>query len=133
VGCPTAVGPSSSTVLYEGICPTGTKAQWGFFTYDTITAGASTVTFRARVADTQANLASATYVDLPTAQSTPTNTQVCTLSGPAPDCPVDLYNTFGTPDNKLPWLELEIGLNPVSGGVCTVNDWQITYSCPPAE
>jgi hypothetical protein len=127
------VGPSTTTVLYEGVCPAGTKAQWGFFTYDTTTPATSNVTFRARTAQTQAGLASATYIDLPTAQSTPTDTQVCALSGPAPDCPVDLYNTFGSPDNKFPWLELEIGLNPVTGGYCTVNDWQITYSCPPAE
>lgn len=132
VGCPKAVGPSTETVLYEGICPVGSKPQWGFFTYNSSTPSTSNITFRARVAMTQATLPSATWQDLATAQSTPTNTQVCTLAGPAP-CPIDLYNTFGTPDNKFPWLELEIGMNPVAGGLCALTDWQVTYSCPPAE
>jgi hypothetical protein len=124
--------PTNVRQTYEAQCPPGTKPQWGFMAYDTTTPGTSTVQFRARTATTQAGLASATFTAVATAQAAP-NTQVCPMSGPAP-CPRDLYTTLGTPDAKYPWLELEAILTPNPVSVApTLNDWQITYSCPPGE
>lgn len=132
VGCPKVFLPTNVRQTYEAQCPPGTKPQWGFMAYDTTTPGTSTVQFRARTATTQTGLGSATFTNLKTAQATP-NTQVCAMSGPVP-CPIDLYTTLGTPNARYPWLQLEAVLTPNPASVTpTLNDWQITYSCPPGE
>ncbi|MCB9580473.1 MAG: VWA domain-containing protein, partial [Polyangiaceae bacterium] len=134
IGCPKALDTTAYTQIYEANCPVGTKPQWGYFAYDSTDPGDSNIVFRARTADLQTGLASATFVPLVTAQSAPTDTQVCPMSGPSP-CPVDLYIKMGTPDAKRRWLELEVTLNPTSNKLNspTLNDWNITYSCPPGE
>jgi hypothetical protein len=68
------------------------------------------------------------------AQATP-DTQVCPLAGPAP-CPVDLYTALGgLPEARNRYLELQITIQPTSDTNQTpsVNNWQVTYSCPDAE
>jgi len=134
VGCPKVLAPQTHYFQYEGQCPPGAKPVWSFFSYDTATPGDSSVTFSARTATTQAGLTSSTFHSLKTAQSTPTDTQVCPMSGPAP-CPVDLFNKLGTPDNILPWLELKVEMTPTSDKLqaSLVNSWLVTYSCPPSE
>jgi hypothetical protein len=134
VGCPKALAPQTHYFQYEGQCPPGAKPVWSFFSYDTATPGDSTVTFSARTATTQAGLTSSSFHNLATAQSTPTNTQVCPMSGPSP-CPIDLFNKLSTPDNILPWLELKVDMTPTTDKLqaSLVNSWLVTYSCPPSE
>ena len=134
VGCPKQLGPTTYYFTYEGKCPPGAKPIWNFFAYDTVCPGDSSIDFDARAATTQTGLASASFHDLAVAQSTPTNTQVCPMSGPSP-CPVDLFTALGVPDQKLPWLELKVTLNPTSDKMqaSVVNTWLVTYSCPPSE
>ncbi len=134
VGCPKVLATTKYNQIYEANCPLGSKPQWGYFAYDSVDPGDSSIAFRARTADLQTGLSTATYKPLATAQSAPTDTQVCPLSGPSP-CPVDLYIKLGTPDAKRRWLELEVTLNPTSNklNTPTLNNWNITYSCPPGE
>lgn len=132
LGCPKGLGPKTVLVPYQGQCPAGSKPVWNFFSYDTTAPNTSTIGFRARTADTQVGLATASWHNLATAQSQPTDTQVCPLTGPAP-CPIDLFAALASPDQKRPWLELEIKLTPGGGGSPVVNGFNVTYSCPPSE
>jgi hypothetical protein len=132
LGCPKGSGPMTVTLDHHGQCPPGSKPTWNFFSYDTSTPATSTVTFRLRTADTQAGLGAASWHNLAVAQSTPTNTQVCPLTGPAP-CPVDAFTALGFPDQKREWAQLEMALTPAGGGSPVVNGFNLTYSCPPSE
>lgn len=132
-GCSTLLQPNPYRQTYDGVCPAGGKTQWSFLAYDSSTPGDSSVRFRARTADTEAALAAATFVDLATAQASP-DTQRCQLSGPAP-CPVDLFQLLGADAAWMRYLELEASVRPTTDqrSTATLNAWQITYSCPPAE
>ena len=82
------VGPDMDRVAalterYESECNEESQVQWGFLTYNASTPGDSNVEFRVRTAQTEAELESATFVDLITAQAS-TDTQVCGFAGPAP-------------------------------------------------
>ncbi|WP_437283203.1 vWA domain-containing protein [Sorangium sp. So ce375] len=139
-----AVVPCASTSVtsmttswerYQGVCPPGTKVQWGFLRYRTATPGDSSVEFYVRAADTPANLGSATVRLAATAHATPINTQVCDETS-APTCAVDLFDVLGElPDARQDYLEVRMTLNPTStgGGGVQVQDWEITYSCPDTE
>ncbi|MFZ5890757.1 MAG: lectin-like protein [Myxococcota bacterium] len=132
-GCPGVYTASTSSQQYQGVCPSGTFPQWGYFTYNTSAPGDSSVVFSVRAASTMAGLATATPKTLATAKSTPTDTQVCTKTGPA-GCPIDLYALLGT-SAKMPFLQLDVAVNPTSSKdkTATVNNWEVTYSCPPSE
>ena len=132
LGCPKRPGSNRVTIPYQAQCPAGTKPQWNFFAYDSTTPNTSTIDFRVRAADTQALLAGATWKNLGTAQSTPTDTQICSLAGPSP-CPLDLFATLGSPDQKRSWIELEVTLVSGGGGSPVLNTFDATYSCPPSE
>ncbi len=104
VGCPTLYNQSDTLQYYEAVCPSGSKPQWGYLTWDTTTPSDSSVDFQIRTATTQPGLSLKTQALAGTAVAAPTNTQVCTLS----TCYVDLYTFLGLPDAKLPWLELQL-------------------------
>jgi hypothetical protein len=118
---------------YYADCPTGSVPQWGFFAYETETAGDSSIAFRARVATSEADLAHQDFQDWMVATSSP-DTQVCSISGPAP-CPFDIYEKVGDVKAHYPWLEMEADLTPSSDGFRTplLVDWRFTYSCQPGE
>ncbi|WP_437301373.1 vWA domain-containing protein [Sorangium sp. So ce426] len=139
-----AIVPCESTGLtslptswerYQGVCPPGTKVQWGFLRYRTATPGDSSVEFYVRAADTPADLGSATVRLAATAHATPTDTRVCDETS-APPCAVDLFDVLGElPDARQDYLEVRMTLNPTStgGGGVQVQDWEVTYSCPDTE
>lgn len=132
-GCPGTYGTSTTSQQYQGKCPSGTFPQWGFFTYDTATPADSSVVFSVRAATTQSGLATATPKTLATAKSTPTDTQKCAKSGPT-GCPIDLYTLLGS-SARMPFLQIDLSVNPTSSKAqtATVNNWEVTYSCPPSE
>lgn len=135
VGCAGTpiTSPATFTQVYTPTCGYGTSLQWGFMAYEASTPGDSNVVFRVRTADTESDLASATFVDIATATSTPNDTQNCPMSGAVSGCPLDLFATLGDQAAQLPALEVQITLNPGSNGeTATLTDWQITYSCPPS-
>ncbi|WP_437594616.1 vWA domain-containing protein [Sorangium sp. So ce1000] len=120
---------------YHGVCPPGTKTQWGYLRYRTTTPGDSSVEFFVRAADKPADLASATVRLAATAHAAPTDTRICDETS-APPCAVDLYDVLHElPDARTEYLEVQMRLNPTSsgGGGVQVQDWEITYSCPDTE
>ncbi|WP_170319999.1 vWA domain-containing protein [Polyangium spumosum] len=133
LGCPGGYDPATFTYEYEADCPPGTKVQWGFLAYDTLTAADTNVVWKARTANAQAALGAATFETLATAQASP-DTQVCPMGGPAP-CPVSLFDELGAAGARRSHLELSITLNPASNksAAAIVKSWDITYSCPDSE
>jgi hypothetical protein len=136
LACPSAYQSSTYTQQYTSSCPMGTHVQWGYFAYNTTTPLDSNIVFKAHTANTVAQLAAAPLSSLATAQAaTAPDTEICAISGPSP-CPVDLYNKLGgLPNAQNSILELVVTLNPsgTKTAAPTVNNWQITYSCPPTE
>jgi hypothetical protein len=127
--------PIVKNLTYQGICPVGTRVQWQYLTWDTTTPGNSNVVWAARVAATNAGLSAANYFALGTAKATPLpNTQICSAAGPA-GCPINLFTTFGDPAAYNEFLELRITMNPTSDlkAGSKVNNWQISYTCPPSQ
>lgn len=132
VGCPKNASSMTHVEQYQAKCPSGTKPVWGLLTWNASTPGGSSVSFRARTAPTNGGLASAGWHDLGAAQASP-NTQSCALGGPAPLCPVDVYSKLGSPDQQHEWLELAIDLTPAGASSPMVDQWKLSYSCPPGE
>jgi hypothetical protein len=134
VGCPSTYGTNTTSEVYEATCTApGQKPQWGFLTYSATTPLDSSVEFRVRAATTEAGLDLAKSQLVATAHSTPTDTQLCSLSGPK-GCPIDLYALLGDAAG-YPFLQLDLTVNPSSNQSLTpmLDDWKVSYSCPPAE
>jgi hypothetical protein len=133
--CLASYGPITFTELYQSQCGSGTEVQWGFMAYDSLTPADSNIVFRIRTATSVADLPNQSFLSLATASTASPTGSVCKMSGPPP-CPADLYTTLGgLPAVRGPVLELEVTLNPSSTSTQTpvLNNWQISYSCPPAE
>ncbi|MBK8253305.1 MAG: VWA domain-containing protein [Polyangiaceae bacterium] len=134
IDCISQYLPSTYTQTYEAVCPPGTTPQWGFFAYDTTTPGDSRVEFRFRTSTD--NLMYSALPPLPDkTASTALGSSVCGLGGPAP-CPVSLYTTLnGLPLARQKYLEVVMDIFPTSDAnfTPTINDWDVTYSCPDAE
>ncbi len=128
--------PIVKNLTYQGVCPPGTRVQWQYLTWDTTTPLDSSVLWRARVATTSGGLSAASYFALGTAKVTPTpDTHICSMVAPA-GCPINLFNAFGgSPAANSEFLELEITMNPTSNlqQGAKVNNWQISYTCPPVQ
>src|SRR4029453_15748108 len=95
--------------------------------------GDSSVLFQMRTANTLTDRAMASWMDLAVV---PTDPAVCTPTGPAPKCPIDLYqelsqNLTTLSNTRLRFVEVGVTLNPTSNSRFspTLNDWKITYSC----
>ncbi|MBK9265858.1 MAG: VWA domain-containing protein [Polyangiaceae bacterium] len=134
LGCPADYEPVAYTYKYEAICPPGSKPQWGYLTYNTLTPADSKITWAVRSSPTLAGLDNASYTTVATAKASP-DTQVCGMAGPSP-CPINLFNELGgLPDARNNHLELMLTLYPATtkASAAIVNNWDITYSCPPSE
>jgi hypothetical protein len=134
VGCPSTYGAMKTSEVYEAVCDEdGHKPQWGYLTYAATTPLDSSVEFWVRAATTEAGLANAMPKLVATAHASPTDTQVCTLAGPQ-GCPIDLYASLGD-FAGAPFMQLDFTLNPSSNKSSTpmLEDWKVSYSCPPAE
>ncbi|WP_437948905.1 VWA domain-containing protein [Sorangium sp. So ce296] len=126
---------TTSWERYHGVCPPGTKTQWGFLRYRTATPGDSSVEFFVRAADDPAELDGATVRLAATAHAVPTDTRICDEDS-TPPCAINLFDVLQElPDARTEYLEIQMRLNPTStgGGGVQVQDWEITYSCPDSE
>ncbi|WP_437805078.1 vWA domain-containing protein [Sorangium sp. So ce1078] len=126
---------TTSWERYHGVCPPGTKTQWGYLRYRTATPGDSSVEFFVRSADDPDDLDGATVRLAATAHAAPTDTRICDESS-TPPCAIDLFDVLEElPDARTEYLEVQMRLNPTStgGGGVQVQDWEITYSCPDSE
>lgn len=134
VGCPSTYGTNKTSEVYEAVCEeAGHKPQWGYLTYSSTTPLDSSVEFWVRAATTEAGLNTAAPKLVATAHASPTDTQNCSETGPK-GCPIDLYALLGDLA-RAPFMQLDLTVNPSSNKNSTamVDDWKVTYSCPPAE
>lgn len=131
-GCPGSPEPTTTTETYEASCPEGQFPQWQFLFYDTTieaTDGGS-VSFRVRAAESEADLEDATWLDAATATGDEPD---CDKGNPIDGvCPADLYDLLGS-DAKLEFVELEVTVTPDGDNSPSVENWEVTYSCPEGE
>lgn len=133
VNCPKNYQNSSFQEDYTASCPPGTRVQWGYLAYQAITLGGSSVDFIIQTGPSTAMLGAP--INVAHAQATPTNTQVCALGGPSP-CPIDLFTKLGGPpaaNDLVLRLQMQLNSNIAKTITPIVQNWQITYSCPPSE
>ncbi|HEY3498914.1 MAG TPA: hypothetical protein VGK73_29690, partial [Polyangiaceae bacterium] len=124
LSCGTVATPITKTFVYESDCPSQQGSVWLDLGYDATIPGNGTVSFRTRVAPDPVTLTTATWTDLRTA----TSAQADCLLGSA--CDIDVYSKLGQLNARMPYLELELKLTPAtSGGVVSVEKWDLTYSC----
>ncbi len=131
LGCQTSLGTQIFNHQYQATCGQGKQPQWTFLTWDATTPGDSAISFRVKSAATQAGLATAMFAPLGVARAMP-NTQLCTLTGPAPTCPANVYQALGgKPLAHHGNVELEITVNPTSNGQTSpvLNSWKVGYTC----
>lgn len=123
-----ALGSTEEVQVYEAVCPEDTRPRWGFLIWDTTLSGSATVTFEGRASDE--GTFSGPYTPLGTA-ALANNTTDCTLTGPAPDCPVPLSSTLFPLDigSDAPFLEVTITLHPSGADAPIVHEWGVTYTC----
>lgn len=117
---------------YEADCPIATTARWKNLTWVTTVPTSSQIEFKAKVAATEAGLASATYTSVGIAKTGSPNTTTCSLSGPSPSCPVALTNKLNLGDHQGQFLALRIERNS-TGGMPQIQDWQVSYTCRYSE
>ncbi len=144
IGCPNNLEAETYPFTYSASCPPGTRAQWGQLTWAATTPGNSNVKFEGRTSENITTFdtppVAGELKNLGTAHANVApftgDTQSCTMFGPAPTCPVDLYARLGLPAANYSHLELHVTLNPSTTGASqspTLDDWDVTYSCAQTE
>lgn len=125
-------GQDRVTEIYEAVCPYATSPRWGLLAWETTTPGDSSIVWQARVADTEAALATQPFTELGTARSAPFDTQSCPLTSASSQCPVDVTEAFWGEDGQRhqpSFLELQVDLQVSGSDAPILHDWKITYSC----
>lgn len=133
-GCPKVPSETTTSEVYQADCASDETPQWAFLFYGTtIPSGSDAqVTFEVRTAQSEADLEDATFTAAATATVT---AQDCAKNAPMDGvCPVDLYTLLGKLDSKEEFLELQVTVTPGTDySTPSVENWEITYSCPPGE
>jgi hypothetical protein len=146
------VAPVTYSFSYDGVCPAGKHVQWSKLAFEAITpcgaggcasGGYSSVKFEAQ---TEPALAGggfgapipATPALVAQAPRPPFGQDAsCTMTGPLPQCPADLFVALGgtTLATTSPRLTLRITLIPSADGSAlpALKSWKITYSCKDSE
>ena len=129
IGCAEPYEEASFNESYEASCPDGAGPQWGMFTFDSELEIGAEILFEARVATTAEDLADAEWIELGRATDT---VQTCGYGGPAPVCPVNVYEKLGGGvETHWPELELRATLSPNATRTsrAALNSWEITFTC----
>jgi len=133
-GCPKVPSETVTSEVYQAECASDETPQWAFLFYDTTIPNGSDaqVTFEVRAAKSEADLEYATFE---TAATATVSAQDCAKGSPvAGSCPVDLYSLLGNLDAKEEFLELQVTVTPGTDySTPSVENWELTYSCPPGE
>jgi hypothetical protein len=130
--------PYTETVVsetYRGTCGEDEGPQWGYLTYDVDIYDDSSVTLSLRTADTEEDLAAATYQDIAVIADGSEYPADCTMFGPAP-CPIALFDALGGPPAALDrYIEVAFTLTPTIDQYtpAVLNNWNVTYSCASNE
>jgi hypothetical protein len=114
---------------YVSDCAPGFQPSWQLFSYHLATPGDTAITFVARTAASAPELDDADPVNLGSSTST--------VEAPGPTESKDVGSALvaSLKSNHLPYLRLTITLVPSSDGLATpvLEDWQMSYTCEPAE
>src|SRR5690606_14643755 len=113
-------------------CPSDTRARWKNLTWSSAVPSGSSVAFGVKVASGIAELDEQTYTPVGTAQRGTPDTQVCSLFGPSPVCPVALTDQLALGYNQGQYLSLSVEADS-TGGPLVMSDWKLTYTCQFAE
>lgn len=125
LGCPGSAEAFTTSFRYSGVCGHDEGVRWLDLAYTAVVPSDASISFRARVAGSEADLADAMWVDLGTVTS---ENQLCGLGS---GCEIDVYSALGAQSAQLPALELEVHLEPSSAGESpSLSDWKLTYTCP---
>lgn len=135
---PAALAATNVFRDFEGICPPGHVAEWGFFFWQSTTPPGTSIELRAATADDQASLPPS-----PPAPA-PTTVGIGTASGPSivdPNWASDantvashLYNDPpGPPAFSKRWLRVYMKFNPIGAVPPVLTSYRQDYSCKPAE
>lgn len=115
--------------IYEAHCPEDRVASWGLLTWEADTPGTSSVSWTARVAGSEGQLAASDWFTLGESTSLGEDTQICSgLSGQS-TCPVDVSAGLLPSEQEAAFLELGITLSADGQDTPVVRDFRITYSC----
>lgn len=93
--CPASgsTGTPVSTQTYAASCPPGTSVRWGLLGYSASVTAPSTVSFSVQTGPASSGpWTPATAVTVATAPTD--HPATCTMAGPSPSCPVDLYSSL---------------------------------------
>jgi hypothetical protein len=135
IGClGTGYDPYSFTEVYSAECRFDQIPQWGFLSIDTTMPTDSNIVLRARAANTEAGLATATWVPLRTLNNA-TGSSDCSAPN-VTGCPIDLYALLdGAPLAHYAFIEVEVTMNPTGdkAALPVVDEWSVSYSCVDAE
>ncbi len=119
-------GDSEKTVIevYEAECPNNSTVAWGYLGWNTVLAGAATVTFEARLSSDGTFSGGRTLLGTAAAA---TSTQICPLIG----CGANVGDTFypGGETNQSKFLELTMTLEADGTNNATLADWKLSYTC----
>ncbi len=131
-----AAGDTTFTELYEAVCPeAGMSPRWATLEWRSSISGTASITWQARVAETEMALTSESMKPLAVASVANGNVD-CNL--PIPNvCPVDITKQLALghyqpatcdADGCKSYLEVQATVS-ATGGAATLADWEITYSC----
>jgi hypothetical protein len=136
----------TTTRVFDGVCPAGTHTRWRLFGWDSATPNATKIEFRFRSFAPTIVGGVSTCVALPgafadppaslsVAQSTPVDTQVCSLTNaPTATCPANLTNYLGNlPNSDLECLQMDAHGYADALGAPVLNSGTTTYDCLPTE
>jgi hypothetical protein len=122
------------------VCPTGTKAEWEFFYWQSIVPAGTSISFRAATATTAAGLppappgAAPTTVPIGQATTTTPVTPAGTWSQDAQTVADHLkLEPPGPAQPSQDFLRVYMTFNPSGAAAPTLAAWRQTYDCVPAE
>lgn len=137
--------PTTYTQVYQGTCPRpDQRPVWKLLSYDSTlpcTGGVCTPVTQSRikfeVSTRETTYDGAVGVTTPfitvayPPDDTPTHPAVCSMTGPAPNCPVDLYAALGPVAARYQTLTLRYTLEPPTVPLVTptLRSWNIVYDC----
>lgn len=125
---PPPYGPTTVNRDYAANCPVGTKAEWHFFDWKTITPGDSSIVFTVQTGDTVAAMSAMTPLPVATVTGAP----VTSWTGK------DIAALFSAAMPKIAHgklLRMNITLNPTGDGTQapTLVDWRQAFTCVATE
>jgi hypothetical protein len=121
---------------FQASCPdAGTAVQWQYIGWNAVTPEGTNIVIEVRAATTEADLASATWVEVADISSSGAS-PACLIDDPDADCPFSLFDVLGgPPESAYEFIEVRWTLNSNSSesNAPTLYDIELLYTCPDSE